>query len=330
MLFRIFLICCGGIVPMVIYPVILYWFDRYEKEPLGLVIGTFLWGFVPAALFALIMQIIFDFALSYRFVEGDLRYDLIGASVIAPLTEEIGKGVAVLLIFLFIRREFDSLFDGVLYGALVGFGFAAIENILYFSSEGTFEGVLFLIFLRAILFGLNHAFFTSLTGMGLAVARLSKSWLVRISAPIIGLIAAMVAHGLHNAGATLAGQSALTILLALIADWTGVVFVFIIILMSVRRERGWLVTQLKEEVRLGTISNAQYAVLVSPSRRTQVRGRYLTRGDLSTWRRLGQFYQTATELAYKKHQTTRTRGRGAPPEMIDRLRAQVTAMSREF
>ena len=40
------------------------------------------------------------------------------------------KGLAVLIIFLLFRREFNSLLDGVIYGALVGFGFF-LDSTLY-------------------------------------------------------------------------------------------------------------------------------------------------------------------------------------------------------
>lgn len=321
----------AGIVPMLVYPLILAWFDRYEKEPFGLIAATFLWGFVPAALFALLTQVVLDIPLSIFFVEGGLSYNLVSASIVAPVTEEIFKGFALLLIFLFARKEFDSLFDGILYGSLVGFGFAAIENILYFAAqEGGFGALLFLIFMRSFLFGLNHAFFTSLTGMGFAIARLSRSLWAKIAAPLGGLLLAMAAHGIHNAGATLAAETGGAFALALLADLTGVVFVFVVVLLAIRRERAWLVAQLRDEVRQGTLSEAQYEVVCSPRRRAQVRGRSLSRGDLGTWRKQARFFQACTELAYKKHQNARVGEAGAPAELITKLRTQVAAMSRQF
>lgn len=323
----------AGIVPMVIYAFILYWFDRYEKEPLGLLLASFLWGFIPAALFALITQVIFDLPLSVFFAQGALAYELVSASIIAPVTEEFIKGAAVLLIAILARREFDTIFDGVLYGSLVGFGFAAIENILYFATIGYEAGLgslFFIIFMRAILFGLNHAFFTSLTGMGLAVARLSRSAATKIAAPLLGLSAAIVAHGIHNAGATMAAATGFALLLAILADWTGVLFVLVVIIVSIRRERKWLLTQLRDEVQLGTLTHSQYAVVTSLARRAQVRGRTFTRGDMDTWRKLGRYYRICTELAYKKHQNARAGERGAPTELIAQLRETVEALSRQF
>ena len=54
-----------------------------------------------------------------------------GAVWLAPVTEETLKGLGVLLIYLFRRREFDGIIDGIVYAGLIGAGFAFSENILY-------------------------------------------------------------------------------------------------------------------------------------------------------------------------------------------------------
>jgi len=185
----------AGIVPMLIYPVFLYWMDRYEKEPLGLVAATFLWGFIPAALMSLITQVIIGVPFLMLDATGALA-DAVIAVAVAPVTEEIFKGAALLMIMLIWRHEFDGVFDGVIYGSLVGFGFAAIENILYFlDSDGS------IVFSRAVLFGLNHALYTSLTGIGFGVGRHSTSRLVRWAAPLTGLVFAILVAGVCNPGA---------------------------------------------------------------------------------------------------------------------------------
>ena len=51
----------------------------------------------------------------------------------APIVEEFAKGLGVFLIFVSARRAFDGPIDGIVYGALVGAGFAFTENIQYFA-----------------------------------------------------------------------------------------------------------------------------------------------------------------------------------------------------
>jgi RsiW-degrading membrane proteinase PrsW (M82 family) len=37
---------------MLFYAVVFWWFDRYEKEPLPLLIAAFIWGAVPSIILA--------------------------------------------------------------------------------------------------------------------------------------------------------------------------------------------------------------------------------------------------------------------------------------
>ena len=52
------------LVPSLITIVILWWLDRYEKEPIWLLSVIFLWGAVPTIILSLIFQILFDIPLS--------------------------------------------------------------------------------------------------------------------------------------------------------------------------------------------------------------------------------------------------------------------------
>ncbi len=54
------LILVLSFVPMLLYALVLWWLDRYEKEPFGLPTVSFLWGAVPSIVLALIMQIALD------------------------------------------------------------------------------------------------------------------------------------------------------------------------------------------------------------------------------------------------------------------------------
>ncbi|MBI3761183.1 MAG: PrsW family intramembrane metalloprotease [Chloroflexi bacterium] len=260
----VLLSCLLGIVPMVVYAFVLWSFDRYEKEPWGLLLAAFLWGFVPSAAIALIAQLILGIPAQAIFGANAFTEAIVEASFIAPITEEGIKGIGVLMVFLIFRREFDSAFDGILYGGLVGFGFAAIENVLYFFSTGDIGGVVALAFMRAFIFGLNHAFFTSLTGIGLALARYQRSPALKILYILLGFAAAVTAHGLHNLGATYASEVTwLGLVFSWLLDSTGIIFVFVVIILALRREGGWVADHLQEEVRLGTLTESQLSVAKS-------------------------------------------------------------------
>ena len=288
----------AGIVPTILYVFLVSRFDRYEKEPLRLLAAAFLWGALPAAVLSVILENAFDLpirALSQSYSQ------IISASVVAPLVEESVKGLALLGLFGLAHSEFDDVLDGIIYGSLVGLGFAMTENIFYFfraAQQNTLPGWSVVVLGRAVAFGFNHAMFTAFTGIGLGLARYSKSvagrWLLILS----GLAMAMMAHFCHNFFLA-AGDLCL---LSFLVDWFGVFVVLVIILLMWGRERAWLRTQLAEEAALGVLTPLQAETIASRRERFK-RGWYLLGisglAQLRLWRTLAD---TASELAFKKHQ----------------------------
>src|SRR5512143_48801 len=163
----------------------IYWLDRYEKEPLILLGAAFFWGAVVAAGFAFVFNTISGLGIYALTGSGDVA-DQATASVVAPFVEEGLKGLAVLLVFLFFRRECDSILDGMIYAAITALGFAATENILYIYGhgyvDGGWSGLWGMVVIRDVMVAWQHPFFTAFTGVGLAVARLNRSMLVKIVA----------------------------------------------------------------------------------------------------------------------------------------------------
>jgi RsiW-degrading membrane proteinase PrsW (M82 family) len=321
--------CLLGILPMVIYTVVLWLFDRYEKEPVGLLVAAFVWGFVPSAIIALISQIILGLPAQALFGDNAFAQALVFASVIAPITEEGIKGLGVLFIYLIFRSEFDSVFDGILYGGLVGFGFAAIENVLYFLGSGTIGEVFVLAFLRAFVFGLNHAFFTSLIGIGLALARYQRGGFAKLGFSGLGYSAAVIAHSLHNFGATLAaGGTLLGLGFSFIADSLGIIFVFAVIVYSLVREGRWIGEYLRDEVLQGTLTERQLQTAQSAARRIGASWGAAFSGDFDRWRAARRFYQQSSELAFKLYQLSRMGEERGNRAIVEKLRGEVRELSR--
>ena len=322
------LVLIVGIVPMVVYALILWWFDRYEKEPLGLLIAAFLWGAVPAIVFSLVAQLLLEVPISY-FV-SPLASDLVGAAVVAPITEEVFKGGALLLLLLFFRGEIDSPLDGIIYGGLVGFGFAAVENVFYFAGafmESGLGGLALLTVFRAFLFGLNHALFTGLTGLGLALARTVPHWLVKAGAPIAGLLLGMTAHGIHNGSVTLGAELYWPCLITFASDWGGVAVLLGAIIWASVRERRWISTYLADEVEQGTLGQDDCAVVCSYLERVAARAHALFRGDLRRWWELGRYHRLATELAFNKRRLIYFPGEKDTQARVVQLRQGVREMA---
>lgn len=249
MLLAIFISLFAAVVPTLVYAMLFYWADRYEREPRWLVIVAFVWGAIPAITISLIGELwIGDPTMGSS---GSVVSGVVSDSLIAPIIEECAKAAALFTIFWFYRQEFDGVLDGLIYGALVGFGFAMTENLLYFLGayfNGGFAALTSLIFLRTVLFGLNHAFYTSLIGIGMGIARNKRTFLGRALWCVVGLMAGILAHSLHNLGAGLAQVNAATILISLMVAGCGLAITFIAIGLSWRQERNIISTELAPEV----------------------------------------------------------------------------------
>ena len=314
-----------GFVPMFFLAGILYWLDRYEKEPKLLLGGVFAWGAVVAVIGALISQIVLGESV-LALTGSSAVEEIFSSSVSAPVTEEIFKGLAILLVFLFFRREFDSTLDGIIYAGVTALGFAATEDVLYYYSsysEDGMGGLLFLFFLRFFIFGWQHAFFTAFIGIGLAAARMSKNVLVWILAPLLGLGMAIFTHSLHNSLLTfLSGFMGLAA--AVLVAWTGWLLMGAFILYLIYREKQWLAEHLREEVGLGVITAGQYAVVSAMFGQTRATFEALGSGRLAKTRR---FFQVCGELAHKKRQLATVGDEGGNQQIVSSLRSELAQLS---
>jgi protease PrsW len=315
-----------GFVPMLFFAWIVYWVDRYEKEPRLLLGLVFTWGAVLAAGAAFVVNTTIELGI-YLFTHSEALTNLTTGSLIAPVVEECLKGFAVLIVFLIFRHEFDSVLDGIIYASITALGFAATENAFYIYSFGFQEngpiGILVMFMVRVLLVGWQHPFYTSFTGIGLAFARLSTKKTVKILAPVTGLSAAILTHSFHNTFANLLpGLTGLVT--GTLIDWTGWLMMFLFILWALHREQHWIINQLKEEVALNLISADQYRVACSAWLQTFTRLKALFAGQ---YRATQRFYQVAAELAYKKHQRTTLGDESGNAAIIDALRAELTRLA---
>lgn len=315
-------------VPTFIFAYILYWLDRYEKEPKLLLGAAYLWGAVIAAGGAFVLNTVFGLGIGIL-TGSDTVMELSTGSIVAPIVEESLKGLAVVCIFLLFRREFDSIFDGMLYAGVTALGFAATENVLYFYSHGYLEGgwqaMWSIIFLRVVVFGWMHPFFTAFTGIGLAIARLNRNWAVKILAPIGGLIVAIFAHSFHNTMAGLTPTFGIALcLVGTLVDWGGWIFMLGFTIWALWREQTYLVKHLAEEVSLGTISRQHLATASSAWLQMFARTASIFEGRYFPTAR---FYQVCGELAHKKQQLLTLGDEGGNVAIILKLRAELAQLA---
>ena len=315
-----------GFSTALLFAYILYWLDRYEKEPLLLLGGVFLWGAVIAAGSAFIINTTLGLGI-FVFTNSSLTTDIATGSIIAPFVEESLKGLAVLAVFLVFRREFDSVLDGIIYAGVAALGFAATENTYYIYTYGFQEsgwsGLFGLTFVRVILVGWQHPFYTAFFGIGLASARSNKSRFVKIIAPGLGLAAALFTHAFHNTMSVfLSGWGGL--LVGATIDWTGWLFMFGIIIWATWREQTNLKKYLAMEVQARTITPAHFRMASSGWLQMFARIAAMFTGK---YFKTARFYQLCGEYAQKRRQYDRLGDEAGNMAIIQKLRTEMAQLA---
>ena len=314
-----------GFVPMFLFAALVNWLDRYEKEPKLLLGAAFVWGMVIAAGGAFILNTAFGIGL-YVLTGSEGTAEFGTASIVAPIIEEGLKGLAVLIVFLLFRREFDSILDGIVYAAITAMGFAAVENTLYIYRNGYLEnswaGFWTLVVIRVILVGWMHPFFTSFTGIGIAVARMSRNTFVKLIAIPAGYAVAVTAHAFHNTFSGLVGGVG-GFIVGTFIDYIGYGVMLIFVIWMIAYERNILRRNLREEVATGLISQKQYDSATSFFHPNA----YFAALTSGTYRATSRFYQVLGELAHKKEQLAKVGEEGGNTKIIAQLRSELTQLA---
>ena len=308
-----------AVVPLLLFLGIVWWLDRYDREPVWLLGLAFGWGATGAILGALvfgaILQIPLEILLTPDAAEG------IAASVIAPLVEEPSKGIFLLAVYF--SRYFDNTTDGFIYGAAVGLGFGMTENFLYFSQAAAVGDQVAwgtTVAIRTLYTAVMHACASSVLGAGLGFVKF-RGIGYKLIIPPIAMAIAVAIHALWNGliilDGVLAAGGVLTVLNLLLFPLE---FAALLITLQVclYLEKRMIRRELADEAVQGWLPQGHVQILSS----TLARNR-------KTWlpREVNQarYVVAATTLAFRKHQA-----RGSTDPMyasdVSRLRAELQGM----
>ena len=324
--------------------------DRFEREPWFLRLAAFLWGAIIAIPIAFFVERKIDTALLNLL--GPAASDVLRSvfqGLNAGITEETIKGAGLLLLFFILRDEFDNVTDGIVYGALIGAGFAMVENFRYFANDFQ-QFPVFLIVYRIVLGWLGHSTFTVCFGAALGYIRHTK---VRWRQMVIPLLGFLLAVGLHSffdfvdfqASAALnssPGDSNVTFLslLALIGDYIppflAQIFLLYILIKSLAHEAAVIREFLAVEVSNGIVKVDEYALLQNSFHRTKAERRVWRQQGWRQWMRVKALYQTEIGLAFRKWHVSMgdkpklgyLQPEDAYRQRIKRLRYEITANER--
>lgn len=297
-----------AVVPMGMYLWIVWLMDRYDREPLGLLLKNFFWGAIGAIFFGIVFSLTFSSAL------GSNEFD--DAVYIAPIVEECAKGI--FLLFTARNRRFDNITDGVVYGMAIGLGFGMTENFMYFLGASGVDEWVFLVIVRTLFSALMHGMATGTFGafVGFTKFRLPS---LRIPLRLIGLFLAMGMHGFWNYSVSINDPGAAGLgILSILASLAVIIVVF---QLSLSSESRLIHRELAEEASLGLIPATHLNYIPYSSKRRLI-------GWLPVTINRKQYIQLATNLAFRKFQVKHCeeKEREGYTEEVKNLREQITSM----
>jgi RsiW-degrading membrane proteinase PrsW (M82 family) len=281
-------------VPLLVAAVLFV--DRLEPEPRGTLALAFGWGAGVAALFALLINTAgLEYVTQPALGAGTGEY--VSATFGAPIVEETLKGLILVGLLWRRREELDGPTDGIIYAAMVGLGFAMLENVGYYINalitpvQGGAALLGYTFVLRGVASPLLHPMFTSMTGLGVAYAASHRraGWAVPV-----GWLAAMMLHGIWN-GLSVFGVAGLGAAYAIMLS----VFAALVAVLVVDRHR--LVREIREFLPAyeptGVVTRDDVPMLASLPARRAARNAARAAGGLPAAMAMGDYQLAATELA---------------------------------
>ena len=152
-----------AIAPGIAICLFIYYKDKYNKEPIAMLVLAFVLGML-SIIPAVVIQL--SWPVNVQML-GNKNYLALAffTFVIVALSEE-GSKFLMLRLFLFSRKSFDDPFDGIVYAVMIGMGFATVENIGYVYEHGMATGIL-----RMFLSVPAHGTFAVLMGYHIGLAK---------------------------------------------------------------------------------------------------------------------------------------------------------------
>ena len=285
-----------ALLPVPLLVALVLYLDRLEPEPRDTLAFAFLWGAGVAALFAAVIN-----TLGLQFVTepalGQTTGQYVSATFGAPVVEETLKGLVLVGLLRFRRQELDGPTDGIVYAAMVGLGFAMMENVGYYIDAlvrpevGGVKllGVTFV--LRGVLSPLAHPLFTSMTGIGVAYAASHRrAWW----ALPLGWFGAMLLHSSWN-GLSAFGLDGLGLAYVLL------LFVLIGLIVVLVRDRHRIVGLIRRclpgYIPTGLVTWQDVAMLGTMRGRRIARNWARASGGMASANAMADYQLAATELA---------------------------------
>jgi RsiW-degrading membrane proteinase PrsW (M82 family) len=313
-----FLVGLGlAVLPVPLLIAAFRWLDRASPGPWRNLLFAFAWGACAAALIAIVANSFATHWIAAALADPSSA-DTLGATVIAPVVEESSKAAAVLLIFLFRRRDLSGLVDGVVIAGITATGFAFTENILYLGTafgDDQLSGVNGLasltvatFFVRVVMSPFAHPLFTVLSGIGFGLASMyaERQRLRRVLLPLGGLLLAIGMHATWNASSSLGDFGFLLVYVVLMVP--AFALLTWLVIWTRQRELHTVRAELPRYATAGWLPPYEASVLGSMRARRMAR-EYAAHalGGKPAARAVGEYEAFATSLAFLRYRGRRGR-----------------------
>ncbi|MEN3326219.1 MAG: protease PrsW [Acidobacteriota bacterium] len=291
-------------IPVPIYVALVLWIDRYEAEPLWMLATAFFWGALAATFLAFLLNT--GSAGIVTILTNAKAGEAFAAVISAPIVEETGKALILFIFFFWKKDEFDGVIDGIVYASLAALGFAMTENILYYGRAALGGGgsLTLTLIIRGFFAPFSHPLFTSMTGIGLGLARQSTNIAVKILTPIVGLMMAIFMHSIWNGSAVFGGGGVffVTYIVVMIPAF---IIMLVVIGFALRREGQVVREYLVIDLDRGFLTQEEYKELGSILGRMGSSYNAFSRSGMKGWRARRRFNQLASELAFHRSRVAR-------------------------
>jgi RsiW-degrading membrane proteinase PrsW (M82 family) len=212
-----------AVLPALLVVTTFTWLGRVEPEPWPARVHALLWGAAVAGLFSGLVNT--TVALFWG--------EDVAAVFSAPLVEEVTKGLGVWWVLQ--HGLLRTPLAGVVYAGFIGAGFALTENQAYFLEAAQSGNLVTEFVSRGLATSFMHPFLTMWTGLAIGwVARHRKG---RAVCALVGLLIAVLLHGLWNftaVDASAGGSGALQVLTPLLFLALFSLTVLVLLMVTVR------------------------------------------------------------------------------------------------
>ncbi len=276
----------AAVIPMFLFLILIWKFDRYGREPFKLVLVNYFWGAIGAIILALLGSWLISSKVA-SFVINKPELNHLETILVAPFVEEITKGIFLFIILSY--KRFENLTEGIVYGGAIGLGFGMTENFLYFIAySSSLSQWVSIVIIRSLFSGIIHCIATATFGAFLEFAKFKRLF-HKIILTITGLLLAIFIHSVWNFSVGFQSKTGLEFVSIFLT-----LTIFIIILyLSVRNEKKIIYKELKEEAQNGLLPFRHLEILSSTRRNNfgwvdeRIRKSYINATTTLAFRKIG-------------------------------------------